>query len=456
MDEEDEDIPPVLHPCPICNRTFRPDALARHEKICKKTAEKKRKVFNSSKQRAEGSEITPTSTTAVVKPVKKPNWRDKHNEFINNIRAAKGKDVQTTGESTEPKKNIPSGYIQCPTCERHFNQKAAERHINWCKSQNAHVAKRSTPNEAKERLQARTKYKAPTPGKKGKEEVQSRKSGNPTEKVRVKTSVERSPPESNDIGKKSGRMDTATSSVKSGKPSTAKTIYERDVIRSRESVGSQGSGSQSSQHQVVKFKDKFPNRSSKRSPDLEDSFSTFSNSSSHFRDVLQTKSSDNHSPRTVPGVRTGGMDTNMNLSQSMNSDVTNEEYNLLQRLVDLNGSFQGNAGPYDLNSSWNKKMFPSNHNLPEVSSCDEPTQAWPSRSCWGSSGNTPMSSGSSISSLSTNTSGSRGGSSESIMPLFCCYCGSKYPVSAAKYCCECGAKRKGFGAMNLKTELVGY
>lgn len=40
--------------------------------------------------------------------------------------------------------SLPSDYIQCPHCQRRFNQSAAERHINFCKEQAARI-----PNKGK-------------------------------------------------------------------------------------------------------------------------------------------------------------------------------------------------------------------------------------------------------------------------------------------------------------------
>ncbi|XP_023217608.1 zinc finger C2HC domain-containing protein 1A-like [Centruroides sculpturatus] len=417
-DENAESVNSCLKPCSICGRTFRPDALERHEGICKKTSLKKRKVFDSSKQRAEGTEIKSVPTTTNVK---------------------------VNSDSTTL---CHIDYIECPSCNRHFNQKAAERHISWCQSQ-SNIPKSSVSKEAKERLQARTKYKAPLPGKKGTDKSSSksafrRKTASNEEQVISENIVNKA---------KSREVDSNRNYMKSGKQ-TGRVSSERYDIKSRESTGSQNSiGSQS---QVVKFKDKFPNRNIKKSPESDDGYSSLSHVSSHLQDILHSKGIDNRSPRTVPGVRTGGLDSTGNWGQSHNGDVINEEeYGVLQRLVDLNSSIASTNVYGDLNNSWNKLMFPSNSNLPEVSSCDGPTQGWPSRSCWGSNSNTPLSSSSSISSLSTGTSGSRGGSSENILPLFCSHCGSKYPVAAAKYCCECGAKRKGFGNTALKSELIG-
>uniref|UniRef100_A0A1A9UGY5 C2HC/C3H-type domain-containing protein n=1 Tax=Glossina austeni TaxID=7395 RepID=A0A1A9UGY5_GLOAU len=73
----------ALAPCPICTRTFNTLTLKKHVGICEKMAAKKRKVFDSSRQRREGTELASylpknfglpekpiTSTTSVVTPTK--------------------------------------------------------------------------------------------------------------------------------------------------------------------------------------------------------------------------------------------------------------------------------------------------------------------------------------------------------------------------------------------------
>lgn len=67
----------------------------------------------------------------------KSNWRRKHEEFINNIRAAK--QAQQHVARGGKLKDLPppppldtSDYIQCPHCGRRFNESAAERHIPKC------------------------------------------------------------------------------------------------------------------------------------------------------------------------------------------------------------------------------------------------------------------------------------------------------------------------------------
>ncbi|KAJ6663985.1 hypothetical protein lerEdw1_008939 [Lerista edwardsae] len=160
-----------LLPCKICGRTFFPNALKKHVPICQKTATKKRKTFDSSRQRAEGTDI---STVKPLKPrpepAKKPSsWRRKHEELIAAIRAAKGVDQVLKEGGKLPPPPPPSydpDYIQCPYCQRRFNESAADRHINFCKEQAARITnKGKVVTDAKGKLPSRTQYK-PTAVKK--------------------------------------------------------------------------------------------------------------------------------------------------------------------------------------------------------------------------------------------------------------------------------------------------
>ncbi|TKC35609.1 hypothetical protein EI555_007254, partial [Monodon monoceros] len=134
-----------LLPCRICGRTFFPVALKKHGPICQKTATKKRKTFDSSRQRAEGTDIpTVKPLKPRPEPPKKPsNWRRKHEEFIATIRAAKGLGQALKEGGKLPPPPPPSydpDYIQCPYCQRRFNENAADRHINFCKEQAARIS----------------------------------------------------------------------------------------------------------------------------------------------------------------------------------------------------------------------------------------------------------------------------------------------------------------------------
>ncbi|KAB0366361.1 hypothetical protein FD754_010517 [Muntiacus muntjak] len=115
-------------------------ASERHGPICRKLFNKKRKPFNSLKQRLQGADI-PTVVKAPQskpQPVRKSNWRQQHEDFINLIQSAK----QCTLAIKEgrplpppPPPTVNPDYIQCPYCKRRFNETAASRHISFCKDQ---------------------------------------------------------------------------------------------------------------------------------------------------------------------------------------------------------------------------------------------------------------------------------------------------------------------------------
>lgn len=95
------------------------------------------------------------------------NWRAKHADFINAVRAARGvSKVLAEGGPLPPPPppSINPDYIQCPYCARRFNQSAAERHINFCKEQSQRISNRTVPSPAaKAKQDTRTQYQPPKP-----------------------------------------------------------------------------------------------------------------------------------------------------------------------------------------------------------------------------------------------------------------------------------------------------
>ena len=105
------DEPPVLLPCAICARTFKPESLEVHTKVCERSAIKKRKPFDSAKQRIQGTElaefVAPKETNrrkasssyqiedkiTTVGAAKQGTWKQTHDEFLRAIRAARGETV---------------------------------------------------------------------------------------------------------------------------------------------------------------------------------------------------------------------------------------------------------------------------------------------------------------------------------------------------------------------------
>ncbi|PSN31843.1 hypothetical protein C0J52_13063, partial [Blattella germanica] len=155
------EVPSILLPCTICNRTFKPESLEKHAKVCEKNAAKKRKTFDSSKQRIQGTELAeylPVVPKKVEKsPVKKPQsqWKEKHLEFVRAIRQARG--VQSPGRRSLSaiEQSRPVNHEQCPHCERNFGPKAFDRHIEWCKEQKSRIP---TPLSKSKRSIMREKY----------------------------------------------------------------------------------------------------------------------------------------------------------------------------------------------------------------------------------------------------------------------------------------------------------
>ncbi|CAB0036878.1 unnamed protein product [Trichogramma brassicae] len=217
-----------LEPCGVCGRKFNPRSLEKHMPICERTAAKKRKPFDSAKQRIKGTELAEflpkqksssatlssstdhlsTSSTVHMGHSRRPSlpqvddrplptsgnrenqpWRQKREEFIKAIRAARGEDSQPSSQPSSHRSNHhhhhqqqmqqrPSTLSlvsshgapqranekgQCPTCQRQFGVKSYDRHVAFCRERATRVpaSPQVTNNVAKERLDARMKYRAP-------------------------------------------------------------------------------------------------------------------------------------------------------------------------------------------------------------------------------------------------------------------------------------------------------
>ncbi|XP_058130736.1 probable serine/threonine-protein kinase DDB_G0282963 [Anopheles ziemanni] len=169
-----------LQPCPICSRKFAPASLAKHIGICERVQAKKRKPFDSSRQRREGTELASylpknfglpqktVSSSSEAIPVRKlslsktPTFERK--EF--SPTAAMSTSMPSAASTPKPvlKRSMSQQNEPCPYCERCFGMKAYDRHVEWCREK-ALLSKNAGNNHsisaAKERLQARIQYKAP-------------------------------------------------------------------------------------------------------------------------------------------------------------------------------------------------------------------------------------------------------------------------------------------------------
>ncbi|XP_005986617.1 zinc finger C2HC domain-containing protein 1C [Latimeria chalumnae] len=135
------DFSSQLTPCSFCGRKFAVDRLSKHAKICKKSQNSKRKVFDSSKARAKGTDLEQyhNRKSKVTSQPKKNTWRQKHESFIRTIRQAReitqqiSRGVKPSDLPTLPPEENPD-YVPCSHCGRRFAPKVAERHIPKCEN----------------------------------------------------------------------------------------------------------------------------------------------------------------------------------------------------------------------------------------------------------------------------------------------------------------------------------
>lgn len=92
-------LPSILLPCAICARTFKPQSLEKHARICERAAAKKRKPFDSAKQRIQGTELAEFLPKQEVRrhqqdeKTTRSTWKKTHDDFLRTIREARGEIV---------------------------------------------------------------------------------------------------------------------------------------------------------------------------------------------------------------------------------------------------------------------------------------------------------------------------------------------------------------------------
>ncbi|NXK02703.1 ZC21C protein, partial [Herpetotheres cachinnans] len=134
----------ALGQCSFCGRKFLCNRLEKHVSICSKSQGSKRKVFDSSKARARGTELEQyqqwkNSERPQSKPPRRNNWRQKHEIFIQTLHQARQvQQILSQGGKVSDLPPLPPienpDYVACPYCRRRFAPQAAERHIPKCKT----------------------------------------------------------------------------------------------------------------------------------------------------------------------------------------------------------------------------------------------------------------------------------------------------------------------------------
>ncbi|XP_071141409.1 zinc finger C2HC domain-containing protein 1A-like isoform X8 [Mytilus edulis] len=383
----------VRKPCRICGRQFVPESLSKHEPICRKTAAKKPKVFDSAKQRAEGTEVSykqiKQSQKKVVKPPKS-NWRLQHQDFINTVRAARGvTQALERGEPLPPPPppSINPDYEQCPYCARRFNAKAAERHINFCKEQQSRIPNRATKGDpnAKAKMMARNTYQAPRPKAKASPGGAGDSPGYGRAPASQPAGVGRTPPgASNGYG----RGGASTRGRSTGTTSYQAQDYSDNQSNGHDNGMNAGKALRTGRGGRIYQEAK---RDIKSASKLGSNNSLLSMSPASLApDCRRIKSADAMGgSKYSPGGSTGG-------KISIHGGGNHKE---------------GESGYYSSNSETEHVNLQFQRRISSASS-------------------------------SSSTHHHHHSSSQSQnMPKFCHECGNKYPIQNAKFCCECGMRR---------------
>ena len=140
-------------PCPHCGRSFVATALAKHTKICQKVFQKKRKAFNTQKQRmidGEHASLMKQGQMMEKKMAKNnpknkggiPKWKLQSMEFRQICRGGAPPKIGKGGLSSKGGKGniqqsytpsvITDSFIPCKFCNRRYNEEAYHKHLPGC------------------------------------------------------------------------------------------------------------------------------------------------------------------------------------------------------------------------------------------------------------------------------------------------------------------------------------
>lgn len=142
--EPEEEI--QLVKCPEgCGKSFRPDVVKKHAKVCKKVFQQKRKEFNMAEQRQpdelkefqnENKYKKKPQGKQPAKPKAKegviPKWKLQSAMLRNGIRAVAGNNTKDTEEAKIAQKYEEQEMVRCHFCNRTFNNEAGKRHMPFC------------------------------------------------------------------------------------------------------------------------------------------------------------------------------------------------------------------------------------------------------------------------------------------------------------------------------------
>ena len=173
--------------CQHCGRQFVFTALEKHERICQKVFQSKRKTFNTQKQRINDSEQATLMKQGQIEEKKKeklglnkyksaiPKWKQQSEEFRqicrvdnnnnNNNNKNNNNFVSLANKYSNYKPSVISdSYIPCKFCNRKYNEEAYNKHLNGCEkrykdAQLKNKFKKNNGNSMNDALSKRGIYK---------------------------------------------------------------------------------------------------------------------------------------------------------------------------------------------------------------------------------------------------------------------------------------------------------
>lgn len=135
--------------CAYCHRKFATDRIEKHEQICSRMSSKKKRVFDASKQRLQGTEAAQfvSKTKNKDEPKPKPSkFKQEHEKLVEALRAARKiqayEKAKEEGKAVGPPPELPKyeiaddDRVPCPYCGRKFGAEAAQKHIAVCERMN--------------------------------------------------------------------------------------------------------------------------------------------------------------------------------------------------------------------------------------------------------------------------------------------------------------------------------
>ncbi|XP_053610493.1 zinc finger C2HC domain-containing protein 1A-like isoform X10 [Plodia interpunctella] len=506
--------PQTLQPCSICNRTFLPQSLSKHEKICEKMTVKKRKTFDSSRQRREGltpGDSTSHSGTDLEQYLPKNFGLPENSPFLeksppNTAKATpKPKPQSVRTAITKPTSELQ----KCPHCSRAFGPRAFERHVEWCgdKAKILPGAGAQPPRlqDAKQRLNARTQYKAPPV--RGRRSSQTRDKSSNSRSASVESSRGVSPPLPREYGDYRTSRTRASESQSSGeqcepahvpllRPARHSLRSSGDAVRARQarlardlSSSSSNNVSESIFPSSVKRSTSLLDSIQKKNSQKQDSAKSRKKADQLEQDLMQSlkdfdkfyesERHENKSSKDMVNYNTPSHNGTTKRDSRVKMDRINRKDNVsngnytpngkvsndsaYSRLVSLNRispsklSLCNSKEPNGLTSleqipagsesgSGSSEEFLAMERSAELDDhapYKEDTHAEKRVSSRASSRRSPEAwrRSGQLSSSGSETSLQRDRDRVSRLSRFCHECGNKFPVDSAKFCIQCGVKR---------------